>query len=142
MIIFVAAASKEAARVREAYRIVRELGQELAIDWLTPIEAMLERGLCEAHLSLAAQAEAATANLDALDRAELIWLLAPARQTKGAWVDLGYALHRERHANIPLLVSGPGARNCVYASLATWTVPSEQAAIATIGTLLIARGGR
>jgi hypothetical protein len=101
--VYIAASSREADRVRRAQAMVQERGWTLTLDWLSEIEANLVRGVRDMELSLDEQRRHAQADLDAIRRADAVWLLAPAEPTKGAWVELGYALARSR----PVVVSGP-----------------------------------
>jgi hypothetical protein len=102
MRVYIAASSREVERVREAQRMLAEWGHDLTLDWLTPMLALIAEGIGDADLSREAQAEAASADLRAIDNADALWLLAPREATKGAWVELGYALR----ASVPVVVSG------------------------------------
>lgn len=138
MRVYIAAASREPERVRAAQAILRELGIELACDWLAPIEENLARGVVDADLSLEEQARHAGADCAAIAGADLLWLLAPEQPTTGAWVEYGLA----RGLGKPTLVTGPSASRYLFCALADFRADTDAAAVPLLATLLIARGGR
>jgi len=89
--VYIAASSREVGRVREAQRMVAERGWTLTLDWLTPMMVLIEHGLGDSDLSRDDQAHAALQDAEAIDRADVLWLLAPRELTKGAWWEHGYA---------------------------------------------------
>lgn len=100
--VYIAAASREVERVREAQRMVAERGWVLTLDWLTPMLALMEQGIGDADLSRGEQARYALEDADAIDRADVLWLLAPREPTKGAWWEHGYAYG----SDTPIVTSG------------------------------------
>jgi nucleoside 2-deoxyribosyltransferase len=111
MRVYVAGASKEPERVRRAMSAVLAAGCELALDWLAVIEAV---GLSNEGLTDAQRIAASGVDLDAVEDADLVWVLAPESQSAGCWVELGYALAGGKM----VIVSGPARTRCIFASLA------------------------
>jgi nucleoside 2-deoxyribosyltransferase len=118
--VYIAASSREPERVRAAQRMLTELGIELTLDWLTSIEANLALGLRDSDLSIADQRQHANADLLAVEQADVLWLLAPKEPTKGAWIELGYALGH----GTPVLVTGDAS--CIFLTLTDWQLPRDE----------------
>lgn len=108
--IYVAGAQREPERVRAAMTAAQGAGLVLTLDWLAEIEAQpAPEGVLEQH----DRRRFAHADLDAIDRADVVWLLASVH-AKGAWVELGYALRGQK----TIVVSGPDARRSIFCALA------------------------
>jgi hypothetical protein len=124
--IYVAGASKEPERVRAVMNAVKALGLEITCDWLTAIEA---EGAANEGLDDDKRRRYSLDDLDAVRRADWVWLLAPSEsRSSGCWVELGYALaladrsveNRDRHWKPwpRIIVSGSGRMKSIFASLA------------------------
>lgn len=109
--VYVAGASAERERVRRAMDAVRAEGWHLTLDWLAVIDAA---GAANEGLDDRTRFLAAHEDLQAIRHADVVWLLAPEAQSTGAWVELGYALAQY----LPVVVSGPASRRCIFASFA------------------------
>ena len=110
MRIYVAASSREADRVRAAQRMLREAGHTLTLDWLTIIERVVATGVRECDLPDHEAIAHALLDLDAIRDADAVWLLAPELPTKGAWVELGFAVGIGK----PIVISGPQCRQSIF----------------------------
>lgn len=120
--IYIAASSREVERVRAAQAAVAARGWTLTLDWLTPMLANIEAGRPDAALGDEEAAEYARADLAAIASADVLWLLAPTQPTKGAYVELGYALGTRR---VPVVVSGP--RTSIFEALGACVTTDAEA---------------
>lgn len=125
--VYIAGASAERSRVRDAMTLAAERGLRVTFDWLAEIERVGTANppdLDQAQVS-------AFADLRAIDEADVVWLLAPREGvvTTGAWAELGYALGRR----VPVVVSGiePHMR-CLFASLAAYGGTSDEQAVRVV----------
>lgn len=137
--IYIAGASKEPERVRGAMNMAKKLGLEITLDWLANIEA---EGTANEGLDDEKRVRYSTADLDAVRRADWVWVLAPAltSPSAGCWVELGYALAltahsvegRDRHwkPSPRIIVSGPGRVKCIFTSLAEREFDTDLEALA------------
>lgn len=96
--------------MRWAMREVIAAGCVITLDWLAEVEAA---GVSDDGLNDCDRRRYARADLDAIDRADVVWLLA-APYGRGSWVELGYALSRQKR----VIVSGPEARRSIFCALA------------------------
>lgn len=106
--VYIAASSREVERVQAAQRAVAERGWDLTLDWLSPMLENIAAGRLDSSLSDAEAAQYAVDDLMAIDSADVVWFLCPGQPTKGAYVELGYALGR----GIPVVCSG--ARSSIF----------------------------
>lgn len=128
--IYIAASShpSEHGRVTAAFAAARMLGLE-PYDWRTghrPTAEMTREERCEA----------AMADARAIERARLVWVLAPSVRSD-ALVELGYALAMRGivHGTVddsPVIVSGPLAARGIFASLADSEHDSDAEALDAI----------
>ncbi len=125
MKIYVAGASKEPERVRAAMTAVRAHGWEVTLDWLADIEAA---GSANEGLSQLDRVRYAQSDLRGIDRADVVWLLAPVIGGVGAWVELGYALAR----GYTVIVSGASSARTIFAALAEEEHVSDLDALASL----------
>ena len=89
MRVYVAGASKEPGRVRQAMDWVdADPNLELTQDWLTDIE----NEVSDDQLTHDQRVHYAFKDLSAVWRSKVIWVLIPNNQSVGCWVELGYAL--------------------------------------------------
>lgn len=121
MRIYVAGSSKERERARRAMRAVREMGHAVSHDWLSVIE---RAGAANEGLSIEAQLRVAAGDLAAVDQSHLLWLLAPETESRGAWVEYGYALA----LGVQCIVSGPESGRSIFSRLAVAVLPSDDEA--------------
>jgi hypothetical protein len=109
--VYVAGASREPERVRRWMDMLRGAGHEITHDWLAAMEA----APAPDHLmSTTALLPYALADQAAVLEADVVWVLAPEAPSTGCWVELGMALQAGRR----VVVSGPGARRCIFSAMA------------------------
>ena len=125
--IYVAGASKEAARCRAMIDAVKALGYELTLDWLAEIE---KAGAANEGLEHPERQRYAIADMEAVVKADILLVLAPDAFSTGAWVELGIALGHNalaadswgvvRTPPIRIIVSGSetAIAKCIFTSLA------------------------
>lgn len=106
--IYVAASSRELPRAKRAMQAVRNYAHEVTHDWCKPIEETRALGLEEHELGAVEAREYAEADLIAIERADVVWMLAPNFPTEGFWVELGYALR----ASKAIVISGATTKAC------------------------------
>lgn len=129
--LYLAGASAEADRVQRAMDLVRSHpGLRLTQDWL---EAIRKDGGGNESLHPQLRRLRASEDLDGVRQARIMWLLAPDNQSTGAWVELGYALA----LGVMVVVSGPAAKRCVFASLTHVEFSTDAEAWAYIVTRLV-----
>lgn len=114
MKVYVAGASRERDRVE---RILFAVGVEprlyLTFDWLSHID---EVGAANEGVSRDQRLVSTSLNFQGIAQCDVFVLLIPSVETRGAWVELGYALHMHK----PVWVSGRAADEarsifCVHA---------------------------
>src|SRR5262249_23058209 len=137
MKIYIAGASSEPERVRAAMDAARKLGFEVTVDWLA---AIAEAGAANAGLSVADRIKYANADRAGVENADIVWLLAPAGSSTGAWVELGYALglRSDRTMLRPLwqtIVSGPAQDRCIFAELCDLKFREDAEALAHLAAV-------
>lgn len=112
MIVYVAGASAEEARVRKAMDAVKAAGHENAHDWLRTIEAhgSANRGV--------PPGPARTVSLLAfshLRRAGCLWVLFPQEETIGTWIEFGaFAMHASTLVVPRIIMSGGDSTRSVF----------------------------
>lgn len=93
MKVYVAGASAEVERAERAMRLVRSMGHNIALDWTQVLRAARAQGVrSDADLAPEHALGLARQQLLAIDGSDVLWLLAPARPSVGAWVEFGFAL--------------------------------------------------
>lgn len=125
--VYVAGSGLELPRVRAWMAALREAGVEVTKDWTIEVEAAIARG-GDAGLTEDERARAAHDDLAAVLAADLVWMLAPVTQSRGAWVEFGYALGKGKL----LGVSGRGAARSIFTSLASRVFEQDADAFAAI----------
>lgn len=98
--VYVAGSSREIPRVREAVRLLFEAGLIADANWINAVEKFGSQG---ATLSDRERAECAASDLESIDIADAIMVLWPETPSVGAYVELGYALGRVKHARDSVL---------------------------------------
>lgn len=126
--VYLAASSLEIARVRRCQRALANAGHVLALDWLTPILDNAAVGKLDASLPDDEAALHAWTDLEAVRTADVLWLLAPEQQTRGAWVELGFAIAMGKLT----IVSGPAMRCSIFARCATHMVDRDESVLALL----------
>ena len=91
--VYVAGAIAELGRCQAAIASVRRhVGPDaITYDWAADVAAARERGVADGSLSHEDRAQIASVNLEAIIRADVVWLLA-SRLGTDSWVELGVAL--------------------------------------------------
>jgi len=118
--IYVAASSRERERVAAIYgQIAVSTGLELTFNWLKQVE--LFDGTPEDQLDPRIRKMQAESDEQAIERADVMWLLAPNQgfTTKGAWFELGFARRAflAKHSPI-IIVSGPERFQTIFTECA------------------------
>lgn len=112
--VYVAGSGLELARVRAWLSSLRDIGVEITKDWTGEVEAAIASGRGDAGLDEETRVRAATEDFDAIDRADLVWFLAPVTASRGAYVELGYALAKHKL----VCASGLAVHRTIFTSLA------------------------
>lgn len=123
-IVYVVASSMEPDRARWAMDLIRNTdGLELAMDWLACIE---EEGTSN---GMGHEKDLHYSNLDceALSASDYVWVLVPTTLTKGAYIEMGYAINDARRRECVLIVSGP-ERDSIFYAQATVSYRSDNEA--------------
>lgn len=87
--IYVAGAYAERAVVSGYLRRLRHAGMEITLDWPAYIASL---GKPDWELTYPERQKAAEFDLKGVEDCEIFWLMIPDNQSKGSWVELGYAL--------------------------------------------------
>jgi hypothetical protein len=112
--IYLSGASAELS-LCESYRDrILQKGFVLTLDWMKKIR---EVGIADTALSVQDQRRIALADLQAVRRADIFWLLLPSkyRVTIGAWVELGTAWGQPGTTRV--IISGP--RHSIFDQIVT-----------------------
>lgn len=135
MRIYVAGSSVELERAERVMDALRLECFEITHDWTKDVRANTAAARTDADLTDHEAKAFASTDLRAIERAHLLLFLAPTTPTRGAWVELGYALAL---AGAPegdlssVYVSGPAARSSIFTRVADDVFASDDAAIAII----------
>lgn len=101
MRVYVAGSSHEIDRVRRAMAMVHGLGAKITFDWTLDVGQWGSNPLTETTEKRAAFAQR---DLDAIDEADVVWLLAPlTHPSRGACAEFGYAIAKKK----PVVITGP-----------------------------------
>ena len=106
MKIYVAGSSRELDRAEKMIASAVARGHTITFDWTIDMRA----GPSDADLDAHEARRYANMDLDAIEIADGLIFLSPTTQTKGAWVELGYAYGRGK----PVVVSRPGPRVSIF----------------------------
>lgn len=121
MRIYIAGASAERTMIATFMAAVRQAGGEITFDWVKAIE---EANKLDSDLTHSEATECALLDLQGVDDADLLWHVIPTNNSKGSWVEYGYALAK----NKPVITSG--ARNgCIFSSLSAMHFPDHATAL-------------
>jgi nucleoside 2-deoxyribosyltransferase len=109
--IYVAGASDEIETCRAWMARLREAGLRVTSTWPEKIAA---EKTPDAGLSIIMRRRYALGDFAEVDQADILWLIVPTRpHSKGAWIELGYAIAQGTH----IVISG-ASRGCIFASMA------------------------
>jgi hypothetical protein len=119
--VYVAGASSELGRAKQAMRAVRRVIGDDAItyDWSLDVRRAIAAGVPDHELSVERAAGFASRDVAGVELAGLLWILASDAPSRGMWVELGIALGLRRRGHpIEIVVSGLAKRPTVFAALA------------------------
>lgn len=145
MRVYVAGSSRELPRVRWAMDEIRAIGGTITEDWASKVERQLADGMTDADLSEHVRSEAVEACLNGVRAADVFWLLAPpdTAPSRGAWVELGYALGlRRAGAHLAIVASGGHARRSIFTSHEGVIVSRDESVIRGLRAYTDGIGGR
>lgn len=136
MKIYLAGASQEHEQASQFMAKLREIGHVITHDWT---ESIREHGSGNDHkVNHGTRAYHSDKDLGGIEDAEAFWLVCPSEEnsTKGAWVELGYALAYlrllRRVRKMIVVVSGFHGQ-CIFTSLAMYRFEKHNDALAWFG---------
>lgn len=133
-LVYVAGSSGELERARRAMAYLRAAGLEVAHDWVAEVERV---GVANpADATRAQRSGWAVSCLLGLTDASAVWLLAPEVETRGAWLEIGYALDRSLDGRGPPIVSSGRTSQSIFLALTQEVATDEQALAVLRGWLL------
>ena len=120
--VYVAGASRDLERtrafIRGAIDAYAELGLEIVHDWALEAARSFAAGDCDATLGPNERLRRAKRCLDAVAQADVVIVLLPDGESRGAWIELGAALVLARTGACRVVVSGD-YRGTIFTELAT-----------------------
>lgn len=122
--IYIAGASTEAHQVARYIHRARLAGLDVTHDWTRDVIANAERGRTDASFTDTEAESYAIADSDGVYLADVLWLIAPATKSEGAWWELGLATGLRKVT----IVSGPTSN--IFRTLATVRFPTHEDALA------------
>jgi len=125
--VYVAGSGNELPRVRAWLAALRDVGIEITLDWTDAIEANRVAG-GDASLSPEVREHHAREDFDAVLHADIVWYLAPVTVSRGAYIELGYALGRHKL----VCASGLAVHRSIFTSLASRVFEADAEAFAAI----------
>ena len=132
--VYVAGATKEVERVRTVQGYCRTAGHEITFDWTDGLEAQT---VAEADMFDEHARTLAWRCLDGVNDADVVVLCVPAWQpTRGAWVELGYAVAKKRG----IVILGEASRVSVFTRLGHSFVRDDWQVALGIEDALLYRG--
>lgn len=135
--VYVAGSGNEIGRVRAWLAALRDVGVEITLDWTGAIEANRAAG-GDAALTAERREHHAREDFDAVDRADIVWFLAPVTGSRGSYIELGYALGRHKL----VCASGLAVERTIFTSLAARVFFADADAFAAIVEYAEVRAGR
>lgn len=108
--VYVAGASAEVDMVATFIGRLREAGVVITYDWTADVLTSRARGVRDEDLTPGVRQACATADLQGVAQADVMWLLTPANASTGAWTELGFAIG----TGTPLIISGEQARRSIF----------------------------
>ncbi len=133
---YVAAASLDWPRAREAMQALESSGMRNSHDWTIHVESAIASGIAESKLDDEIAARIAREDLNGVARSDVLILLAPSSGGKMCFGEMGYALAM----GIPVIVASPDptiARVSIMTRLGTLVTDSE--IVETARTIAIER---
>jgi hypothetical protein len=121
--VYVAAASGDYRRAREAMIKLDARGLRVAYDWTHDVERAREQRRDEASMTIAERVQIYHRDLTALDSASFVWLLVPSIGMGGAgcWCEFQAAVERRKHT----IASGPYARRSAFVEQADQIIGND-----------------
>jgi len=130
MKVYIAGSSEEREIVAGYMARLRDAGIELTLDWCCVIDS--HGGVTNRGLPDKTRLEIARAEVDAVERADVFWLIVPEGASCGCWVELGVAYtFSSFRAHTHIVVSGDVDRS-VFTSLADNCFAKHEDALAAI----------
>lgn len=117
MKIYVAGSSREAQKIAQYMRWLREFGHEVTLDWTVDVLAATKP---DRELADETRWQFAHKDIEAIAGAQCLWLCVPETSSLGAWIEFGAAIGMRRSSTRILFVSGY-ARRSIFTSLADVT---------------------
>ena len=115
MKIYIAGSSKEYILVASYIQKVEAMGHRVTQDWTEAIRA--HGAANDASVPRQSQKYHAELDLVGIEDAHLIWFICPELDSKGMWVELGYALAIKRMLSrfkmVTLIASG-NTKQCIF----------------------------
>lgn len=112
MTLYIAGSSLELPRAEQAVGAARAHGLEVSFDWTPGANMTRARWSSDEHAPQLVRFASAKNCHRGVVMADVFWLLAPTMPTRGAWVELGMALERERLSLTTVVVSGSPTATC------------------------------
>ncbi len=129
MMVYVAGSSAEIDRAKDIIGRLRRAGLGISYDWTPDLRSARKAGHSDdASLSEAQALGAAQSCLEGVFMCDVFLLLAPERPTRGAWVELGYALASQ----CQVVVAGPAAKQSIFAQCAREVTETDGDAVQLI----------
>lgn len=135
--VYVAGGSSEVELVARYIAALRAAGVEITYDWTADV--LLWRAAGSPQLTAEQRAAHARADLDGIERADLMWWILPSAKSEGAALEVGVAIGSGKR----IMVSGsvafdPGDGRAVFPSMIPERWDSHEAALAAIVSLAAA----
>lgn len=127
--LYVAGGSTEAALVASYIRRLAERGFGVTHDWTVDVLKHQAAGLSDAVLGEEIALRDASRDINGVRRSHLLWLIAPAEKSEGAWFEMGAAYG----IGLPCVVSGPAAS--IFRTLATVRFSTHEEAFQWLTTV-------
>jgi hypothetical protein len=131
MRIYVAGSYAERDVVSQYIARLRAAGAGITLDWPQVVASV---GKPDSELTYDERQKYATMDLDAVARADVMWLLIPTTHSKGSWVELGYATALMRLvAGRPRIVTSGSDTACLFTSVyGIWHYPDHEFAFGVL----------
>ena len=136
--VYIAGASDELERCKSVIQQARRVpGLRVTLDWTLSIDFY---GGADQRPDSEREANAQL-DFDAIERADMLWLLLPETHSKGVWAELGYAVRLRRVRQFEIIVSRQDeslqeGRLPLFVTLADEIYPTDRSAFAYLRSLL------
>ena len=145
MKVYLASASDERQVAAEYMARLRAAGIELTLDWNAAVEK--NGGHANRGLSRQTRLDAARADVDAVMRADVFWLVAPKGASAGCWFEFGIAhmvrsrmTKRDMLSEPYMIIASGDVEKSLFTELADHCFLDHEAALAAIVGLSGVRG--